>query len=171
MSKKTFRESINEAIKQEMRRDENVIVLGEDVAGGAGTKGDQDAWGGPMAVTKGLAPEVGRERVIDTPIPEGAIIGTAATAGQGVPHLGESAEKLYVFQRTPSSIDVRNNQPTDPNWISTQQPGWHNERRKNFETLLTGGVVKEDLVSDGWTEAFRLLFSVVSFLIEKLRNP
>ena len=51
-----------------------------------------------------------------------AIIGTGATAVQCVPHLGESAEKLYVFQRTPSSIDVRNNQPTDPNWISTQQP-------------------------------------------------
>ena len=87
-----------------------------------------------------------------------AIIGTGATAVQCVPHLGASAEKLYVFQRTPSSIDVRNNQPTDPEWISTQEPGWHNVRRKNFETLLTGGMVKEDLVSDGWTEAFRLLF-------------
>ena len=87
-----------------------------------------------------------------------AIIGTGATAVQCVPHLGASAEKLYVFQRTPSSIDVRNNQPTDPNWISTQPKGWHDERRKNFETLLTGGMVKEDLVSDGWTEAFRLLF-------------
>ena len=87
-----------------------------------------------------------------------AIIGTGATAVQCVPHLGASAEKLYVFQRTPSSIDVRNNQPTDPEWISTQEPGWHDARRKNFETLLTGGMVKEDLVSDGWTEAFRLLF-------------
>ena len=87
-----------------------------------------------------------------------AIIGTGATAVQCVPHLGAGAEKLYVFQRTPSSIDVRNNQPTDPNWISTQKEGWHDERRKNFETLLTGGRVKEDLVSDGWTEAFRLLF-------------
>ena len=63
-----------------------------------------------------------------------------------------------MFQRTPSSIDVRNNQPTDPDWISTQPKGWHDNRRKNFETLLTGGMVKEDLVSDGWTEAFRLLF-------------
>ena len=87
-----------------------------------------------------------------------AIIGTGATAVQCVPHLGAAAKKLYVFQRTPSSIDVRNNQPTDPDWISTQKPGWHDERRKNFETLLTGGMVKEDLVSDGWTEAFRLLF-------------
>ena len=87
-----------------------------------------------------------------------AIIGTGATAVQCVPHLGAGAEQLYVFQRTPSSIDVRNNQPTDPDWISTQKKGWHDERRKNFETLLTGGQVKEDLVSDGWTEAFRLLF-------------
>ena len=87
-----------------------------------------------------------------------AIIGTGATAVQCVPHLGTGAEKLYVFQRTPSSIDVRNNQPTDPDWISTQKEGWHDERRKNFETLLTGGRVKEDLVADGWTEAFRLLF-------------
>ena len=87
-----------------------------------------------------------------------AIIGTGATAVQCVPHLGEGAKQLYVFQRTPSSIDVRNNQATDPDWISTQKEGWHDERRKNFETLLTGGRVKEDLVSDGWTEAFRLLF-------------
>ncbi len=87
-----------------------------------------------------------------------AIIGTGATAVQCVPHLGEGAKQLYVFQRTPSSIDVRNNQATDPDWIATQKEGWHDERRKNFETLLTGGRVKEDLVSDGWTEAFRLLF-------------
>ena len=87
-----------------------------------------------------------------------AIIGTGATAVQCVPHLGEGAKQPYVFQRTPSSIDVRNNQATDPDWISTQKEGWHDERRKNFETLLTGGRVKEDLVSDGWTEAFRLLF-------------
>ena len=87
-----------------------------------------------------------------------AVVGAGATAIQCVPHLGASAETLFVFQRTPSSVDVRNNRPTDPDWISTQESGWHNERRNNFETLLTGGRVKEDLVSDGWTEAFRLLF-------------
>ena len=75
-----------------------------------------------------------------------AIIGTGATAVQCVPHLGEGAKQLYVFQRTPSSIDVRNNQATDPDWISTRKEGWHDERRKNFETLLTGGqVISEDL--------------------------
>ena len=90
-----------------------------------------------------------------------AVIGTGATAVQCVPHLGAAAETLFVFQRTPSSVDVRNNQATDPEWISTQEPGWHNERRNNFETLLTGGRVKKDLVADGWTEAFRLLFGTL----------
>ena len=87
-----------------------------------------------------------------------AVIGTGATAVQCVPHLGETAKELIVFQRTPSSIDVRNNQPTDTEWLLNQKPGWHQNRRNNFETLLTGGIVKKDLVSDGWTEAFRLLF-------------
>ena len=87
-----------------------------------------------------------------------AVIGTGATAVQCVPHVGASAQQLYVFQRTPSSIDVRNNKPTDPGWMNTQAPGWHNERRHNFESIMVGGQVKEDLVADGWTEAFRLLF-------------
>ena len=87
-----------------------------------------------------------------------AVIGTGATAVQCVPHLGASAQQLYVFQRTPSSIDVRNNQPTEAGWIDSQNPGWQDERRRNFESIMAGAQVKEDLVSDGWTEAFRLLF-------------
>ena len=87
-----------------------------------------------------------------------AVIGTGATAVQCVPHLGAAAKQLYVFQRTPSSVDVRNNQPTDPSWIGSQPEGWQDERRRNFESIMTGARVKEDLVSDGWTEAFRLLF-------------
>ena len=51
---KTYREAINEALLQEMKKDENVVVIGEDVAGGAGTNGEQDAWGGVLGVTKGL---------------------------------------------------------------------------------------------------------------------
>ena len=90
-----------------------------------------------------------------------AVIGTGATAVQCVPHLGESAKQLYVFQRTPSSIDIRNNKETDEEWLINQKPGWHNERRNNFESLLTGAPIKEDLVSDGWTEAFRLLFGSI----------
>jgi pyruvate dehydrogenase E1 component beta subunit len=77
---KTYREAINEALFQEMRRDPTVIVMGEEVSGGAGTDGQDDAYGGVFGVTKGLMPEFGRGRVIDTPISESAIIGAAAGA-------------------------------------------------------------------------------------------
>ena len=77
---KTYRDAINDAIRDEMRRDPTVIVLGEEVSGGAGCDGEDDAYGGVFGVTKGLMPEFGRERVIDTPISEAAIIGAAAGA-------------------------------------------------------------------------------------------
>ncbi len=79
-SVKTYREAINDALRQEMRRDPNVIIMGEEVSGGAGCAGQDDAYGGVFGVTKGLMPEFGRERVIDTPISESAIIGAAAGA-------------------------------------------------------------------------------------------
>ncbi|WP_293907347.1 NAD(P)/FAD-dependent oxidoreductase [Phenylobacterium sp.] len=81
-----------------------------------------------------------------------AIIGTGATAVQCVPHLGEWAKELFVFQRTPSSIDVRNNRPTDPSWADSLEPGWQQARMDNFNTLVSGGFAKEDLVQDGWTD-------------------
>ncbi len=80
------------------------------------------------------------------------IIGTGATAVQCVPHLGAHAKELYVFQRTPSSIDVRNNRPTDPDWARTLRPGWQQERMDNFNALVSGGFAEEDLVNDGWTD-------------------
>ncbi len=83
------------------------------------------------------------------------IIGTGATAVQCVPYLGEYAKELFVFQRTPSSIDVRNNRPTDPDWAASLQPGWQRARMANFATLTSGGFEKEDLVGDGWTEIIR----------------
>ena len=85
------------------------------------------------------------------------IIGTGATAVQCIPHLGKSAEHLYVFQRTPSSIDVRGNQPTDPAWVANLAPGWQKERIENFSILVSGGFQAEDLVSDGWTDIIRNL--------------
>ena len=87
-----------------------------------------------------------------------AVIGTGATAVQCVPHLAAGAKALYVFQRTPSSIDVRNNTELDPTWVQAQSPGWHQKRRTNFESILAGMPVKKDLVRDGWTEAFRDIF-------------
>ena len=79
----TYREALNEALTQEMERDETVIVMGEDNAGGAGAPGDDDAWGGVLGVTKGLYHKF-PGRVLDTPISESAFIGAAigaATAG------------------------------------------------------------------------------------------
>ena len=94
MSKKTFRMAINEAIAQEMRRDPTVIVMGEDNAGGMGAPGNDDAWGGVLGVTKGLMPEFGRERVLDTPISESAFIGAAA--GAAATGLRPVAELMFV---------------------------------------------------------------------------
>ena len=89
------------------------------------------------------------------------IIGTGATAVQCVPHLAEGAEHLYVFQRTPSSIDVRANRDTDPEWESNLGPGWQKARMENFNTLVSGGFADEDLVNDGWTDIIgKLLIAV-----------
>jgi cyclohexanone monooxygenase len=85
------------------------------------------------------------------------IIGTGATAVQCIPHLGEAAKHLYVFQRTPSSIDVRNNAETDPAWAAALEPGWQKRRMENFNVLVSGGDQDEDLVHDGWTDIFRNL--------------
>ncbi len=80
------------------------------------------------------------------------IIGTGATAVQCIPHLGRDAESLYVFQRTPSSIDRRDNHPIDPDWFDRLEPGWQHAWLINFATLQTGGFADEDLVKDGWTD-------------------
>jgi cyclohexanone monooxygenase len=85
------------------------------------------------------------------------IIGTGATAVQCVPHVGAAAKQLYVFQRTPSSIDVRANRPTDPEWAASLEPGWHQARMDNFNILVSGGFQDTDLVMDGWTDIIRKL--------------
>ena len=94
----TFREAINEAIRLEMRRDPTVILMGEDVAGGATVPHleatGEDAWGGPMGVTKGLVKEFGRKRVLDTPISESAFIGAAV--GAAATGLRPIAELMFV---------------------------------------------------------------------------
>src|SRR5579871_5687253 len=80
------------------------------------------------------------------------IIGTGATAVQCVPHVAAWAKELFVFQRTPSSIDVRNNRPTDPEWSKRLEPGWQQKRMDNFNALVSGVPQSEDLVNDGWTD-------------------
>ncbi|MFE9722865.1 flavin-containing monooxygenase [Streptomyces sp. NPDC005794] len=85
-----------------------------------------------------------------------ALIGTGATAIQVVPHLGADARQVYVFQRTPSSVDVRENRPTDPEWAGSLTPGWQRRRMENFLKIVTGKPVDEDLVNDAWTSTARL---------------
>ncbi len=85
------------------------------------------------------------------------VIGTGATAVQCIPHVGEAARRLYVFQRTPSSIDVRGNRPTDPEWVMSLEPGWQQDRIENFGNIVAGSMQEEDLVSDGWTDILRNL--------------
>jgi cation diffusion facilitator CzcD-associated flavoprotein CzcO len=80
------------------------------------------------------------------------IIGTGATAVQCIPRLAQDAGELFVFQRTPSSIDVRNNHAIDPDWFATLGDGWQQRWLTNFATLQTGGFADEDLVKDGWTD-------------------
>jgi cyclohexanone monooxygenase len=84
-----------------------------------------------------------------------AVIGTGATAIQCVPFLGEHAQQLYVFQRTPSSVDLRGNRPTEEEWYRSLAPGWQRARRENFAATLLGQNFGEDLVADGWTDIAR----------------
>ena len=95
------------------------------------------------------------------------IIGTGATAVQCIPHLGEWAKQLYVFQRTPSSIDERNNHETDQAWAKSLEPGWQQKRMDNFNVLVSGGDQPEDLVADGWTDIMRNLTGIAAKLASR----
>jgi pyruvate dehydrogenase E1 component beta subunit len=95
MPQLSMRDAINQALHQEMARDERVIVLGEDVSGGAGgSSGQREAAGGIFGVTKGLLPKFGEQRVIDTPISESAIVGAAA--GAALAGLRPVAELMFA---------------------------------------------------------------------------
>ena len=87
-----------------------------------------------------------------------AVIGTGATAVQVVPHVAADAKQLYVVQRTPSSIGVRNNARTDPEWVASLEPGWQKERIINFTSFTNNSIpTGDDLVNDGWTDIMRNL--------------
>ena len=99
-----------------------------------------------------------------------AIIGTGATAVQCVPALGESAKQLYVFQRTPSSVDVRNNAETDPEWAASLKPGWQKERQRKFGEAFLGGPIDPAFVDDGWTRLTRNVKTLASKATEQVSN-
>jgi len=94
MPKKTYLQAINEALEQEMVRDSNVVIIGEDVAGGQASSGGPGKVGGVFGVTSGLYDKFGGERVIDTPISESAIIGAAN--GMALTGMRPVAEIMFV---------------------------------------------------------------------------
>ncbi len=98
--------------------------------------------GGPDQPLTGLA-----DKVV-------ALVGTGASGIQCVPPLAESAEHLYVFQRTPSAIGERGNRPTDPDFDRGLQPSWQRDRMDNFQAIIMGRPVEADLVDDGWTHHY-----------------
>ena len=95
-----------------------------------------------------------------------AIIGTGATSVQAVPHLARACKELYVVQRTPSSVDVRNNVPIDPAWFAEiATPGWQRRWLENFTANQTpGNMIEEDWVQDGWTDLARRIKARVATL-------
>jgi cation diffusion facilitator CzcD-associated flavoprotein CzcO len=100
------------------------------------------------------------------------IIGTGATSVQCVPHLARACKELYVFQRTPSSVDVRANAPIDPKWFSDiATPGWQQRWLENFTANQAGGSAEEDLVQDGWTDLSRRIRAKVLDLPREQRTP
>jgi cation diffusion facilitator CzcD-associated flavoprotein CzcO len=100
------------------------------------------------------------------------IIGTGATAVQCVPHLARACRELYVFQRTPSSVDRRDNHPIDPRWFAEiATPGWQQRWLENFTANQAGGTAEEDLVQDGWTDIARRVRSRIAALPLEDRSP
>ena len=100
------------------------------------------------------------------------IIGTGATAVQCVPHLARACKELYVFQRTPSSVDVRDNAPIDPEWFAEiASPGWQQRWLENFTANQAGGAAEIDLVQDGWTDLNRRIRAKIIQLPREQRTP
>ena len=99
--------------------------------------------------TTGGSPTRPMDRLADSRV---GIIGTGATAVQVVPQIARAAKELFVFQRTPGAVGVRNQQPTDVEWFQSLKPGWQRERIVNFTRAVTGAQPEVDLVGDSWTE-------------------
>lgn len=95
------------------------------------------------------------------------LIGTGSTGIQAVPALAEWARQLFVFQRTPISIDVRGNRPTPHDWHTALQPGWQRARMQNFTNITVGVPQDEDLVADSWTDILRDVGSTTAGTLAK----
>jgi cation diffusion facilitator CzcD-associated flavoprotein CzcO len=99
------------------------------------------------------------------------IIGTGATSVQCVPHLARACHELFVFQRTPSSVDVRANAPIDPDWFANiATAGWQQRWLENFTANQAGGGADVDLVQDGWTELGKRIRTKIQTLPKEQRT-
>ncbi len=107
--------------------------------------------------------EGGLTRLADKSV---GIIGTGATAIQCVPHLAQGARHLFVFQRTPSPVDVRADAPLDPGTIRSWSAGWQTRLWNNFTRIVSGLYTEEDLIEDGWTS----MMSIVRELNRRQRS-
>ncbi|MFC8102708.1 flavin-containing monooxygenase [Streptomyces sp. NPDC057363] len=90
------------------------------------------------------------------------VVGTGATGIQVIPMLAQDAAHVYVFQRTPSSVDVRANRRMSAQEVGADRPGWARERRDNFLRIVSGETTQEDLVADRWTSSAGLLEKLLS---------
>ncbi|MFE5842847.1 flavin-containing monooxygenase [Streptomyces niveus] len=102
----------------------------------------------------GGTPEGGMSGLADKRV---GIVGTGATGIQVIPMLAEDAAHLYVFQRTPSTVDVRANRRTTPDEVGADREGWARERRENYLRIVSGEDAERDLVADAWTASAGLL--------------
>ncbi|WP_217131397.1 NAD(P)/FAD-dependent oxidoreductase [Streptomyces sp. AC558_RSS880] len=95
------------------------------------------------------------------------VVGTGATGVQVIPMLAEDAGHVHVFQRTPSTVDVRANRRTTAGDVGADREGWARARRENFLRVVSGETFDEDLVADGWTSSAGLLEK----LLPSFRRP
>ena len=100
-----------------------------------------------------------------------AIVGTGATGIQVMPRIAEHARETYVFQRTPATVDVRDNRPTDPEWAASLTPGWQQRRMDNFLAVMADEPVEEDLVQDSWTANAGLQRKMITGRIDPAIDP
>ena len=119
--------------------------------------------GSPDGSSQGVLTDLRDKRV--------AVVGTGATGVQVIPQVARGAQHLFVFQRTPAAVDVRDNRPIDPAWFTEQEPGWQKERMENFLATVTGEDVERDLIGDGWTSSARLQRTFLSGAVDTSLPP
>ncbi|MFG3082003.1 flavin-containing monooxygenase [Streptomyces parvulus] len=112
----------------------------------------------------GGAPDGGLTGLADRRV---GVVGTGATGVQVIPKLAEDAGHVHVFQRTPSTVDVRANRRTTARDVGADHDGWARERRDNFLQIVSGESVERDLVADQWTAGAGLLEK----LLPSFRRP